>query len=278
MILFAPAQDRGPFAPSKTDRRLAPETGVPVAANPDTSVGSTTVSTAVLPSLVSRVSRGSAALRRPLLPALTESGFPAAIARLLGGRAMRDALETAATSLPAAAVPGRHQLPGGGIRIVHPDNAVFDVVIVQNVLPDEEVRSSLLSRPVYTVFVETGGDKEWVLHYGAPGTVSPRSQGRIIVLGGATEVAGPAPRVTVFPPREILLDHPGRTLLHGYITAEGRFRDLTSTRPERHELARALLPLLDEWRFRPALRDGAAVEVEVLIGIPSYNEAVVPGQ
>lgn len=280
VVFFAPVADAGPVAPSKPSRDVAVEgVALPAAAAvPVPAAQSTPGSSASPPKLVSRASPGPAVLRRPLFPAPTESGFPAAIARLIGSHLMRDALETSAAPLPAPAVPGKQQLPGGGIRIIHPDNAVFDVVIVQNVLPDEEVRHSLQSRPVYTAYVETGGDKEWVLHYGAPGTVSPRSQDRIVVLGSASEVAGPAPRVTVFPPQGILLDHPGRTLLHGYITAEGRFRELTAVRPERQELARVLLPLLDEWRFRPALRDGAAVEVEVLIGIPSYAEAVASGQ
>lgn len=174
---------------------------------------------------------------------------------------------TAASGVVAPAVPG---MPGPPVRIIHADNSEFDVVIVQTAVTDAEVRTSLQWEPVYTAYLDSGSPKNWVLHYGLPGTAAAKPNARVITLEAPAKVAGPAPRVTVFPPQEFLLRQLTRTLLHGFITASGQFRELSPVKAEKWELARQLLPLLEEWRFRPAMRNGEPVEVEIVLGIPSY--------
>jgi hypothetical protein len=70
-------------------------------------------------------------------------------------------------------------------------------------------------------------------------------------------------------PEAAVLSKTTRTVLYGFITSAGRFRELQAVRSDDEEFAVKLIPFLKNWEFRPATRDGRPVEVELLLVVPS---------
>ncbi len=125
----------------------------------------------------------------------------------------------------------------------------------------------LAGRPVYSVYIHVGTSRAWVLQFCLVPTVrQPTEETTVVVLGKAERVEGPYPLSTVVPTGEAARSA-RHTLFHGYVGANGRFRDL---RPVSDSDLRAqqMLPYLHEWEFRPATRDDQPVDVEVLLAIP----------
>jgi hypothetical protein len=155
-------------------------------------------------------------------------------------------------------------------RIVHPAGGVFDIV-VQSASPEgfPESAGVLSGKPVYTAYVKAGGTKDWLLQYCVPAgdEDGTRVTGPVVYLGSGTPLVAPYPRVTMRPP---VKQRPGRhVMVHGYITGEGRFANLKilgASEPGEPEM---VLPVLEQWEFRPASRDGKPVRVEILLAIPA---------
>jgi hypothetical protein len=179
-----------------------------------------------------------------------------------------------------------HSLPGGGrlfgmlsppglngtpLRVVHPSNGVFDVVVVQSSASETfpERADALSGRPIYTVYLQVGAPKEWILQYCVPNMAGPMQSGNIVALGNPDSVGAPYPTVTVRPPED--WSHGTDYLLvHGFLDESGRFREmkiLQSSQP-RSPTTDALLQYLAYWEFRPALQDGHPVKVEVILAVP----------
>jgi hypothetical protein len=156
--------------------------------------------------------------------------------------------------------------------MIHPVNGVFDVVVVQS-SPSEafpQNSSSLSGRPVYTVYLQVGSAKEWILQYCVPnGMAGPIQAGNLVKLGNPTPLAAPYPVMTMRPPGDWRKGN-GYLLVHGFLDTSGRFRDLAVV-PDRDTSANqgeALLEYLAQWEFRPALQDGRPVMVEVVLAVP----------
>jgi len=179
-----------------------------------------------------------------------------------------------------------HSLPGGGrlfgmlsppglngtpLRVVHPVNGVFDVVVVQSSSSETfpERADALSGRPIYTVYLQVGAPKEWILQYCVPNVAGPMQAGSVVKLGNPEAVGAPYPTVTVRPPED--WSHGADYLLvHGFLDESGRFREmkiLQSSRPS-SPTTDALLQYLAYWEFRPALQDGRPVKVEVILAVP----------
>ena len=79
-------------------------------------------------------------------------------------------------------------------------------------------------------------------------------------------VTPPYPIATVLSEVE-LQPKSSYTLIHGFLTTAGKFRNLTLLGKDDQQLTR-LLQLLERWEFRPAMKGDAATEVEVLLAIP----------
>ena len=179
-----------------------------------------------------------------------------------------------------------HSLPGGGrlfgmlsppglngtpLRVVHPSNGVFDVVVVQSSASETfpERTDALSGRPIYTVYLQVGAPKEWILQYCVPNMAGPIQSGNVVNLGNPEPVGAPYPTVTVRPPED--WQHGNDYLLvHGFLDESGRFREmkiLQSSQPT-SPTTDALLQYLSYWEFRPALKDGRPVKVEVLLAVP----------
>ena len=183
----------------------------------------------------------------------------------------------AATSANAAEPVGTHapdRAPNGSpavIRMAHPVNGNFDVVILQSVARDDmpDVGGNLSGNPVYTVYLKVGDEREWLLEYCIPANVT-RTSSYQVNIDDSGAVSAPYPVTTVIPKNVVELPHPKHIVLHGLLSTAGVFREITGPDAE-SPLVREVLPLLREWQFRPALRDRVPVEVEVLLIIPARS-------
>jgi hypothetical protein len=61
-------------------------------------------------------------------------------------------------------------------------------------------------------------------------------------------------------------------MVRGFVDQYGRFEDLTIVFPQPFSSAQFVLTALQQWQFRPALQDGQAARVEVLLIIPEVLE------
>ena len=216
-------------------------------------------------------------------------GIPGLGGGTAGGRGASGTGETAGDSASEAG-PGPaelvHSLPGGGrlfgmltppglngtpLRVIHPNNGVFDVVVVQSSASETfpERADALSGRPIYTVYLQVGAPKEWILQYCVPNMAGPMQSGNVVTLGNPESVGAPYPTVTVRPPED--WSHGTDYLLvHGFLDESGRFREmkiLQSSQPA-SPTTDALLQYLAYWEFRPALQDGRPVRVEVILAVP----------
>jgi hypothetical protein len=57
-------------------------------------------------------------------------------------------------------------------------------------------------------------------------------------------------------------------MIHGFVNASGRFEALRIVFPQTFSQAEFVLSALEQWQFRPAMQNGVAVSVEVLLIIP----------
>ncbi len=157
------------------------------------------------------------------------------------------------------------------IRTVHPNNAVYDVVIqssAEDVLP--EGSGVLSGRPVYTVYLPVGPRRNWILQYCLPEGSQANSDAtqQVIRLDNPPPLKAPYPLVSFIPPKAPPAESK-YLLIHGVITRDGSFASLRLVKATEPTLGNALLNALAQWEFRPASRDGVAVAVEVLLAIPT---------
>jgi hypothetical protein len=159
----------------------------------------------------------------------------------------------------------------GVIRVAHPVNGNFDVVILQSVSRDDlpDVAGTLSGNPVYTVYLKVGDEREWLLEYCIPTNVTRAGQYQVNIDDSGA-VSAPYPLTTVIPKNVVELPHPKHIVLHGLLGTAGVFREINGPDAE-SPLVREVLPLLREWQFRPAMRDRVPVEVEVLLIIPARS-------
>ncbi len=170
-------------------------------------------------------------------------------------------------AMPGADIDSGAQIAGDvPVRVIHPENGVFDIVLVQP-SPDEALPKLLSGRPIYTVYLRVGAEREWVLHYCVPGGREYRvgAGGNVVQLGNPAPVKAPYPKSTVIPSS---MGRTTRLMLHGRLAAEGVLRGLEPVITEQKQLADALIPYLEQWEFRPATRGGRPMELEVVLMIP----------
>jgi hypothetical protein len=182
-----------------------------------------------------------------------------ATAESAGGRGD---LASAMTALPA-----RYATP---IRMEHPVNATFDVVVQSS--SDEVVPESvgaLSGQPVYTAYVEAGSPKAWILQYCVPRETQNVTQPEagVVNIGGAAPLRAPFPIITVLPP-VTMVPRTAYIIVHGFVDASGQIRDARVLRAPSDSYKTPLLADLGKWQFRPAVRSGKPITVEVLLAIP----------
>jgi hypothetical protein len=72
----------------------------------------------------------------------------------------------------------------------------------------------------------------------------------------------------IIQPRISVPSYEKHLLVHGFVAANGQFRDLRVVPPVKPDTAQTLVAALSGWVFRPASREGSAVEVEFVLAIP----------
>ena len=180
------------------------------------------------------------------------------------------AANTEAAALTPAAARAAAIAAASATRISHPAGGVFDVVVQSSGAEGFPESAGVLSgKPVYSVFVRAGGSKDWLLQYCIPAGEEHAAQvnGPVVRLGSDSPVTAPYPHVTFRPP---VKPKPGRrVMVHGMITAEGRFQDLRVLGATEPLEAAMVLGVLEQWEFRPAMRDRQGIRVEILLAIPA---------
>lgn len=165
---------------------------------------------------------------------------------------------------------GRPELPAQPqpIHMLHPETGDFDVVVVQSgvggAIPGSE--GVIQGRPVYTVYIAVGAPKEWILQYAVAGE-SGGGNAQVVSLESPAPVNAPYPIETLIP-TTLQQRRRGFLLIHGTLDREGRWSGLSVVGGDPPDFKEETLPALEQWRFRPATRDGVPVAVEILLAIP----------
>lgn len=187
------------------------------------------------------------------------------IAEAAAGAARQGVLGDLARAL--AALPMRYTTP---IRVEHPVNATFDVVVQSASDPGiSESVGALSGQPVYTVYLNVGAPKAWLLQYCIPREVS----GALQIVAGAVNIGNPAPLkapfplVTVLPPAT-MVPRTGYIIVRALLDASGQIKEPNVLRAPNPSFKAPILAELLKWQFRPAVRNGGPVAVEVLLAIP----------
>jgi hypothetical protein len=178
-------------------------------------------------------------------------------------------VSAAADSTEIPAYSGR---PPEVIRIQHPPAGNFDVVVMQSGTRDDltDVGGILTGNPVFTVYLGVGDQKEWLLEYCVPGGQQTQASPYQVNIDDPASVLAPYPVSTTIT-RTVLERHiPKQLVIHGLLTTNGTLKDMHVADPN-NLLMVHLLAILREWQFRPALRNKLAIEVEVLLIIPSHS-------
>ena len=177
-----------------------------------------------------------------------------------------------ASALGVSLAPGttvsRPLAPPEVTRIEHPTNGNFDVVVMQSGTRDDlpDLGGILSGNPVYSVYLRVGDQKEWLLEYCVPAREVAQNNPYQINLDEAGTITPPYPISTVIP-TNLLGQQIGKNIVvHGYLTAAGSFQNIKSR--DNHPFLPQLLTLLNQWQFRPALRNKKPIDVEIVLVIP----------
>jgi hypothetical protein len=152
----------------------------------------------------------------------------------------------------------------GADHLTFPKNGQYGVVVVGSSLEDEypELLRIWGGRIAYTVYLQVGRSKNWILQYSLP-----RDQDD----GSGATLDAPWPYDVTRPHLIPALLNADAMVLHGMVTREGRFERLSIVYPARAPQGTLVLESLAQWKFRPASWKGKDTAVEVVLVIP--NEA-----
>jgi hypothetical protein len=115
------------------------------------------------------------------------------------------------------------------------------------------------------VYLHVGAAKNWTLQYSLL-----RLQGTSSAKSGSRPDA-PWPYDMTRPS----IDADSNTdaiMVHGFVNTAGRFEQLAVIFPTELAETKFLLHALQQWQFRPAMQNGQATAVEVLLIIPDETE------
>jgi hypothetical protein len=171
-------------------------------------------------------------------------------------------------SVHSPATPLAASSTGGQREIIHPPNGRFDIVVIQS-SPDESLPAGVLSgKPVYTVYLQVGDSKPWVMHFSAANS-STVQRGGFVQLPDPRPLIAPYPRVTVRPDEPV--DGPGPyVLVRGMVDESGSLQNLQVIGAIQSSKS-SLLDALSRWRFQPARRAELPQTVEMVLAIPIHN-------
>ncbi len=153
-------------------------------------------------------------------------------------------------------------------KIALPRDGRFSAVIVGNALENQypEIAGSWRGRIAYTAYLHVGLAKSWLLQYSLPRDADASAGGTVARLDA------PWPFNIVRPnlaPGSVNAD---ALMIHGFIDESGRFKALSVAFPPAFPRAQFVLDALQQWQFRPAMKDGQPIRVEVLLIIPDIED------
>jgi hypothetical protein len=181
--------------------------------------------------------------------------------------AARGALAQSAANIgsPQGVAIGPDTNHGDVTRISLPKDGKFGVVVVGSSMAEQypETVEIWRGRLVYTVYLQVGLGKNWILQYSIP-------------RSGATAGTMSSSRPEAPWPFEILSPHLAASdynsdaiLVHGFVNLAGRFEGLAVVFPPEFTQPKFLLGALQQWQFRAARQDGQPAATEVLLIIPA---------
>jgi hypothetical protein len=147
-----------------------------------------------------------------------------------------------------------------------PKDGKYGVVVVGSSLAEDypETVNMWRDRLAYTVYLRVGVAKNWILQYSIP---------RAQVASGGSAIRPDAPwPYDITRPSIDANANTDAIMVHGFVNAAGRFEQLAVVFPTELAEAKFLLRALQQWQFRPAMQNGQATTVEVLLIIPDQTE------
>ena len=149
-------------------------------------------------------------------------------------------------------------------RITLPKAGQFGSVVVGSSLEEKfpEVSGVWSGRMAYTVYLHVGTAKSWILQYSLPRDADAASAGNVARIDPPWPFDITRPNIA---PGSIDAD---ALMVHGFVTPAGRFEALAIIFPTDYPQSQFILDSLNQWQFRPAVQDGQAARVEVLLIIP----------
>ena len=163
------------------------------------------------------------------------------------------------------------------IRIVHPATGRHDVMIIHGGADESlaEARGFLDGEPVYTVYVNVGWKRDWILHYCLPreGPAAPKQVGGFVTLMQTEELRPPYPLTTMVPPEGpgstgLGLPTRERLMFTGYLDTKGVFQEMEPKTELEEGLQQVILKALAHWDMRPAYRGTTPMRVRVVLVAP----------
>lgn len=142
-------------------------------------------------------------------------------------------------------------------HITLPKDGQFGMVVV-GASPQEnypQTANLWTGRMVYTVYLQTETAQNWILQYSLP----------------REHDDPPSDKLDAPWPYDMMRPNLGKydiVLVHGYVDQDGRFDQLSVAYPPKFMNSDVLLRNLKDWAFRPAMLNGLATRVEVLLVIP----------
>jgi hypothetical protein len=171
------------------------------------------------------------------------------------------------THAAAANEVGGDNIDAGGrpapVHVTLPKTGSFGVTVIGSSVADDypETVGLWSGRLAYTVYLHIGAAKNWILQY------SVMRAKDASVTGATTRPEAPWPydiqRPTIDP--DINAD---AIMVHGFVNETGHFEKLAVVFPEKLAETTFLLHALQQWQFRPAMQNGQATPVEILLIIP----------
>jgi hypothetical protein len=170
------------------------------------------------------------------------------------------------------ATPPSRPAEAGVTRLNHPVNGNFDVVISQAAVREDlpDLAGMLSGAPVYSVYLQVGDLKEWLLEYCAPVRERVPANPYMVTLEDEGTITPPYPISTAVPSIVQGQQIPRHIVLRGQLTATGDMKISKSSDPT-NAFVTHLLALVSEWRFRPALRNKRPIEVDFILVIPPHS-------
>lgn len=153
---------------------------------------------------------------------------------------------------------------GGGTRhVTLPKDGHFGIVVVGASLEELYPQTTEIwgNRLAYTVYLNLGTTKRWILQY------SPLSGANAASNGQAKHLEAPWPTDVLVPNLDGAVNA-DVLLVHGYLNSSGRFENLAVAFPPGFPLSQFVLDSLRQWQFRPAKQDGNTTGVEILLIVP----------